>query len=541
MHNIPLNLFFLATRQATAASTSQAASTSKATTTITAATPKVTTASTVTTATHKRNRVSDLDGDSTDEAITVSKPPAKRARKSVRIEIEINDEVKAASSSTSTTANSYANSLDEGDVDTPPTAPSSRSSTVSSRSSKGKGKEVAASVATRRTRHSATSLEVADPQDENEDTADDEAAKNSPEESELSEPEEDEDDSLDEDFDEPAPVRGKGKSKAKGNSKGKGKAKGKPPAKPARSSGSGAGSRARAPINISSDIELPAVLTEVPDITEDETSDMTESSFSGSDLSEVETAGEDSDEAETSLWVDRRVIHDEDDDMPRPEVSTTHRRRSRAPRAPRRRFPGRSRDENIRQQLLHRHPELATVWDELDQRPKIPVEKATQPDGLSLTMLPFQLEGLNWLRAQEQTLFRGGILADEMGMGKTIQTIGLLMSEPRAKPNLVIAPTVALVQWENEIKKHTNNALSVISYHGANREEDPEVLAQADVIMTTYSVLESIYRKQTTGFKRKDGIYKQDSPLHMLKFNRVILDEAHNIKVGKLFLLQARN
>lgn len=65
---------------------------------------------------------------------------------------------------------------------------------------------------------------------------------------------------------------------------------------------------------------------------------MTESSFSGSDLSEVETAGEDSDEAETSLWVDRRVIHDEDDDMPRPEVSTTHRRRSRAPRAPRRRF-----------------------------------------------------------------------------------------------------------------------------------------------------------------------------------------------------------
>ncbi|KAI5838951.1 SNF2 family N-terminal domain-containing protein [Morchella snyderi] len=275
---------------------------------------------------------------------------------------------------------------------------------------------------------------------------------------------------------------------------------------------------------------------EVPDITEDEASDMTDSSFSGSDLSELETAGEDTDEEGASLWVDRRIVHydddDDDDDDDDVEVSQTNRRRNRAPRAPRRRsgFPGRSRDETIRQQLLHRHPELATVWKELDQRPKIPVEKATQPDGLSLTMLPFQLEGLNWLRAQEQTMFRGGILADEMGMGKTIQTIGLLMSEPRAKPNLVIAPTVALVQWENEIKKHTNNALSVISYHGANREEDPEVLAQADVIMTTYSVLESIYRKQTTGFKRKDGIYKQDSPIHMLKFNRVILDEAHNIK-----------
>lgn len=147
-------------------------------------------------------------------------------------------------------------------------------------------------------------------------------------------------------------------------------------------------------------------------------------------------------------------------------------------------------------------------------------------------MLPFQLEGLHWLRCQEETGFKGGILADEMGMGKTIQTIGLLMSEPRAKPNLVVAPTVALVQWKNEIEKHTNNALSVIVYHGANRELDVEKLAEADVIMTTYSVLESMYRKQTTGFKRKDGIYKEDSALHKMKFHRVVLDEAHNIKVS---------
>lgn len=189
-------------------------------------------------------------------------------------------------------------------------------------------------------------------------------------------------------------------------------------------------------------------------------------------------------------------------------------------------------EENTRHQLYRQHPELKVVWEELDAKPKITVEKDKQPDGLSLTMLPFQLEGLHWLRCQEETGFKGGILADEMGMGKTIQTIGLLMSEPRAKPNLVVAPTVALVQWKNEIEKHTNNALSVIVYHGANREVDVEKLAEADVIMTTYSVLESMYRKQTTGFKRKDGIYKEDSALHKMKFHRVILDEAHNIKVS---------
>ena len=42
-----------------------------------------------------------------------------------------------------------------------------------------------------------------------------------------------------------------------------------------------------------------------------------------------------------------------------------------------------------------------------------------------------------------------------MGMGKTIQTIGLLLSEPKGKPNLVVAPTVALMQWKSEIETHT--------------------------------------------------------------------------------------
>ena len=45
---------------------------------------------------------------------------------------------------------------------------------------------------------------------------------------------------------------------------------------------------------------------------------------------------------------------------------------------------------------------------------------------MTIKLLPFQLEGLNWLIKQEDGEFNGGILADEMGMGKTIQTIGLL-------------------------------------------------------------------------------------------------------------------
>lgn len=44
------------------------------------------------------------------------------------------------------------------------------------------------------------------------------------------------------------------------------------------------------------------------------------------------------------------------------------------------------------------------------------------------------------------------------------------------------------------------------------------------------SILESVYRKQQSGFKRKDGIVKEKSIIHKVKFHRVVLDEAHNIK-----------
>ncbi len=180
--------------------------------------------------------------------------------------------------------------------------------------------------------------------------------------------------------------------------------------------------------------------------------------------------------------------------------------------------------------LFTHHPHLATIFPKLKELPVLNPEMAPQPLDMNVKLLPFQLEGLNWLLKQEASETAGGILADEMGMGKTIQTIALLMTDRTHKPTLVIAPTVALLQWKSEIELHTGGKLSCIAFHGANRTNNPDELMKYDVVLTTYSTLEAAFRKQKYGFKRKDGVVKEDSVLHKIHFYRVVLDEAHNIK-----------
>lgn len=45
-------------------------------------------------------------------------------------------------------------------------------------------------------------------------------------------------------------------------------------------------------------------------------------------------------------------------------------------------------------------------------------------------------------------------LAHRIPTSRSIQTIALLLSEPRRKPSLVVAPVVALMQWKHEIETH---------------------------------------------------------------------------------------
>ncbi|KAF1915588.1 SNF2 family N-terminal domain-containing protein [Ampelomyces quisqualis] len=187
-----------------------------------------------------------------------------------------------------------------------------------------------------------------------------------------------------------------------------------------------------------------------------------------------------------------------------------------------------------RERAEQQHPKLLSMWKDLKKIPILETEKAEQPTSISRRLKPFQLEGLSWMIRQEKTRYKGGLLGDEMGMGKTIQAVSLIMSDyPAKEPTLVCVPPVALMQWSNEIREYTDNKLKVLVYHGTNakcKKMTLKELRSYDVIMVSYNSLESLHRKETKGWSRGDDIIKEASPLHAIHFHRLILDEAHSIK-----------
>jgi DNA repair protein RAD16 len=196
--------------------------------------------------------------------------------------------------------------------------------------------------------------------------------------------------------------------------------------------------------------------------------------------------------------------------------------------------PRGNRARRERRKLEKSHPEIKTMWQSLKEIAPIKPVAGEQPASISRKLKSFQLEGLDWMIRQEKSQWRGGLLGDEMGMGKTIQAVSLIMSDfPAKEPTLVVVPPVALMQWQAEINSYTSGKLKVLVYHNTN----PKVkymkfkdLKAFNVIMVSYSGLESMYRKENKGWKRNDGMVKEDSVLHAIQYHRLILDEAHSIK-----------
>jgi DNA repair protein RAD16 len=81
---------------------------------------------------------------------------------------------------------------------------------------------------------------------------------------------------------------------------------------------------------------------------------------------------------------------------------------------------------------------------------------------------------------------------------------GIKPNLQRRAKTLIVLPTVAIRQWQTEILRFTRpGSLNVHVYHGGNRsmESSLKTLMEADVVLTSFKIIEIEYRKATAGTK----------------------------------------
>ncbi len=142
----------------------------------------------------------------------------------------------------------------------------------------------------------------------------------------------------------------------------------------------------------------------------------------------------------------------------------------------------------------------------------------TTPASFRGELRPYQERGLAWLTFLG-SLGLGAVLADDMGLGKSPQTLALLQAERDARtatgPTLLVCPMSLVGNWQREAARFTP-ALTVYVHHGADRlagSELTEAMTAADLVITTY------------GVAARDRV-----ALAAVKWARVVCDEAQNIK-----------
>ena len=105
------------------------------------------------------------------------------------------------------------------------------------------------------------------------------------------------------------------------------------------------------------------------------------------------------------------------------------------------------------------------------------------PEPLGLTLYPFQRAGIEYMLKRDAVL-----LADQMGLGKTPQVIGVINMDESINRVLIICPASLKLMWRNELTKWLMRPLSV-------GIADSTYFPETDIVLINYDVLKRWYNK----------------------------------------------
>lgn len=136
-------------------------------------------------------------------------------------------------------------------------------------------------------------------------------------------------------------------------------------------------------------------------------------------------------------------------------------------------------------------------------------------------LYPFQKIGVGFIESRNGRV----LIADHMGLGKTIQTLGWLEMHPEKRPAVIIVPATLKINWKREITKWMSNE-TVHIVNGRMNGDSP--LPKASIYIINYDIVAVERTVIKKGQEKAEVFFRED--LADLNPEVVIIDECHYIK-----------
>lgn len=149
------------------------------------------------------------------------------------------------------------------------------------------------------------------------------------------------------------------------------------------------------------------------------------------------------------------------------------------------------------------------------------VNKYLLPD----VLFPYQVESVQFLDYMKGR----GLIAHDMGLGKTIIAISYFMLRPNKKPVLIVCPSTLKYNWDDELNKWMKiNPKTYIISSGNDMMQD---FSEYNFVIVNYEMLSRrVYIKSPIAKRKTKAVDPIMERFVKNKFDCVILDECHRIK-----------